>query len=270
VEQVDRRVQILQPIQGWCSLKSSNGDTILAPVDTDNKGTVPQTPGANADAHNKYDMFQARAEAAQQKVENTNANIKKWTNKLNPESQKTVQDLAKISEKKSLEEKLKALEAELSKQPESTEIMSDLKNAIKERQEANNQLRIFEQMGAAATKEIANLKDQYSQLFEQNEGNHSQDYFPRDVVKYKAGLAIVRWFGQNSQGEDYVGLEFSEAHGSSDGNFEGVQRFEVQPQHAEFVASASSDLGRRVKADELLQKLHLVLQNTVVSKNSRE
>ena len=32
VEQQDRRVRIDQPIAGWCSLKSSNGDTILTPL----------------------------------------------------------------------------------------------------------------------------------------------------------------------------------------------------------------------------------------------
>merc|ERR1712113_1111260 len=33
VEQVERRVKIEEPIKGWCSLKSSNGDTILTPLD---------------------------------------------------------------------------------------------------------------------------------------------------------------------------------------------------------------------------------------------
>jgi len=37
-----RRVRIKSPIQGWCSMSSSNGDTILAPIEDPND--VPNTP----------------------------------------------------------------------------------------------------------------------------------------------------------------------------------------------------------------------------------
>lgn len=46
VEKQDRRVRIDQPIAGWCSLKSSNGDTILTPLDKEEVSTT--TPAANA------------------------------------------------------------------------------------------------------------------------------------------------------------------------------------------------------------------------------
>lgn len=43
VEQSGRRVKIDQPIQGWCSLNSSNGDTILKPLDKQ-QNAVAATP----------------------------------------------------------------------------------------------------------------------------------------------------------------------------------------------------------------------------------
>jgi len=45
VEKSGRRVRIDQPIVGWCSLQSSNGDTILKPLDPNQqKQTVAATP----------------------------------------------------------------------------------------------------------------------------------------------------------------------------------------------------------------------------------
>lgn len=39
-----RRVRICQPIEGWCSMQSSNGDTILQLITSDSDNTVSATP----------------------------------------------------------------------------------------------------------------------------------------------------------------------------------------------------------------------------------
>jgi len=44
VQRIGRRVRIDQPIVGWCSLQSSNGDTILKPLDPNQKNNVAATP----------------------------------------------------------------------------------------------------------------------------------------------------------------------------------------------------------------------------------
>lgn len=47
VKKEGRRVMIDQPIKGWCSLSSSNGDTILKPLSED---SAQQTPRSNPEA----------------------------------------------------------------------------------------------------------------------------------------------------------------------------------------------------------------------------
>merc|ERR1719159_1128900 len=58
-----------QPIKGWCSLSSSNGDTILKPLSDD---TSTQTPRSNPEAqadHYKKEADAARQQAAEAKEE---------------------------------------------------------------------------------------------------------------------------------------------------------------------------------------------------------
>lgn len=62
VEKAERRVRIDQPIAGWCSLKSSNGDTILTPLDEQEVSIA--TPAASAS------NFQAQQEKWTQRTEN--------------------------------------------------------------------------------------------------------------------------------------------------------------------------------------------------------
>lgn len=69
VQKNGRRVMIDQPIKGWCSLSSSNGDTILKPLSDD---TSTQTPRSNPEAqadHYKKEADAARQQAAEAKEE---------------------------------------------------------------------------------------------------------------------------------------------------------------------------------------------------------
>jgi len=63
VEQRERRVRIDQPIAGWCSLRSSNGDTILTPLD-DNESMPATTPMAS-DLRTKANQAQTAAHAVE-------------------------------------------------------------------------------------------------------------------------------------------------------------------------------------------------------------
>lgn len=64
VEKSGRRVRIDQPISGWCSLNSSNGDTILKPLDGNQK--VAPTPRGGQAAVN---TLQTRVASAQQQID---------------------------------------------------------------------------------------------------------------------------------------------------------------------------------------------------------
>lgn len=59
-----RRVRIKSPIQGWCSMSSSNGDTILAPIEDPNE--VPNTPKSISA---KVNALQQRRDRTQQLLE---------------------------------------------------------------------------------------------------------------------------------------------------------------------------------------------------------
>jgi len=80
VEQRDRRVRIEQPISGWCSLRSSNGDTILTPLD-DSDAVPTTTPLAG--------QIRDGQEAAQQNVNNKQSAV----DNLNDQLQTAVQSM---------------------------------------------------------------------------------------------------------------------------------------------------------------------------------
>jgi len=60
-----RRVRIKSPIKGWCSMSSSNGDTILAPIESPNE--VPNTP---RDMHGKVKALQDRKKKTEDMLKN--------------------------------------------------------------------------------------------------------------------------------------------------------------------------------------------------------
>jgi len=281
---LERRVEITEPIHGWCSLKSSNGDTILTPVQdgTPSGKGVPATPSANSNVAAKFNTFQARAQAAQVNVEKTEANIDKWSSNLSEESRKRIQDLARISEKKALEEKLLQLSQDLkgNENPEHQETVQELTNALRERQDATNKKRIFEQMGEAASNEISNIKKQYSDYFGVDMENHEkgEQLYPRDVIQFihpqdGKGLAIVRYFGP-VEGEPaevpFVGLELSGPSGNTNGEFRGRQYFETKDDHALFLKHNDPAIVMRIEAGDLLQKLNSVLLRISQHQSSRE
>jgi len=264
--QLERRVEITEPIHGWCSLKSSNGDTILTPVQDGNntqKG-VPATPSANSNVSAKFSTFNARAQAAQLSVEKEEANINKWSSNLSEESRKKVHDLAKISEKKALEEKLAQLENDLLEadaSPENNETVQHLTQALRNMSAAVNKKNMFEQMKEAATNEIETIKKQYSDYFGVEMPNEEKQLYPRDVVRFNSsngpGLAIVRYFGE-IEGQQMVGLELSDPQGDSDGSLNGERYFQTAKDHACFMPYPSPDILGRLEAGALLQKLNQV------------
>jgi len=264
ISQLERRVEISEPIHGWCSMKSSNGDTILTPVQ-DAKG-VPATPSsANTNVAAKFSSFNARAEAAQLNVEKEDANINKWSSNLSEDSRKRVYELAKISEKKALEEKLLSLKSELlsaDPTPENNETVRHLTEALRNKSAAVNKKNMFEQMKEAANTEIETIKKQYSDYFGIEMSHKEKQLYPRDVVRiqgeYGLGLAIVRFFDV-VEGEHIVGLELSEPDGRSDGIFKGERYYQTEPNCAVFMEYPNENILGRIEAGDLLKKLNSIV-----------
>jgi len=97
-----RRVRIKSPIQGWCSMSSSNGDTILAPIEDPNGDAVPPTP-KNISA--KVNALQERRDK-QKKLLEKSQNDEAFKGKVNADHlQKEIQHLEKRVQEAELQQK---------------------------------------------------------------------------------------------------------------------------------------------------------------------
>merc|ERR1719373_1222295 len=92
IAKLERRVQITEPIAGWCSMKSSNGDLILTPCE-ESRPSVPVTPSANSNAKTNYKNFAKQERAIQADIERKDANIQNWTSGLSAEARQRVQNI---------------------------------------------------------------------------------------------------------------------------------------------------------------------------------
>eukprot|EP00494_Astrolonche_serrata_P025332 UN25593 len=93
VERVDRRVRIDQPIAGWCSLKSSNGDTILTPLDQEE--VEARTPGGSKSSYQTKKRYEHDGAAMKQKLEKQEKDVN--TLKEEIKDNEKAQELYKIS-----------------------------------------------------------------------------------------------------------------------------------------------------------------------------
>lgn len=269
VKTLERRVKISDPIEGWCSLKSSNGDTILTPLEAPTGSNVPPTPSANTNVATKFSNFTNRKEAAQLNAEKTAAKISTFSADLPEDSRRKVEELNRISEKKALEEKLLKVMDEM-KETGNAEQIEELEKMVREREEQLAQAEVFGQMAKAASLEIENIKKQHEAMFGNVSGAADDRLFKRDVVKYGAGLAVVRHFG-DIEGKPMIGLEISQPDDNSKGNgmFAGERWFTTKhPDCAVFLEYPSPLVPCRIEAADLLKKLSVVLTNVVRNTSS--
>lgn len=122
VQKKDRRVQIDQPIQGWCSLKSSNGDTILTPLDQEDVSLpTPIASNAQAQTQRKEEYMANVANLNQQQsglqdqVNNAIANAE------NNELQKIQKELEEVRSKVEQQTQIKSQRDQFQQQAEKFE-----------------------------------------------------------------------------------------------------------------------------------------------------
>jgi len=89
---VERRVKIDQPIEGWCSLTSSNGDQILHKLDPEDLGPTTPQMRSNAGKQLLAKQMQSNHEALERKAQEQSNAL------ANPEVRKLFDDIQNIKE----------------------------------------------------------------------------------------------------------------------------------------------------------------------------
>jgi len=180
VEQRERRVRIDQPIAGWCSLRSSNGDTILTPLD--DSESMPATTPMAADLRTKQNQAKNAADNVEnnqhakidamrnqhldnQKVNEMRQEILRLQEELNEKGttglklNKAQYDLEKTEEEKmALEEENKQNNLHLE------ELREQLDLAVSQLEQINN---TDAQQLMETVKEIQQLEDEKRSLFQE-------------------------------------------------------------------------------------------------------
>jgi len=72
-----RRVKINSPIEGWCSMSSSNGDTILAPIEKQDDAAVGGVASTPKSISSKLDHFRNANNNRKKMIENPKLNLSK-------------------------------------------------------------------------------------------------------------------------------------------------------------------------------------------------
>jgi len=89
---VERRVKVDQPIEGWCSLTSSNGDQILHKLDPEDLGPTTPQMRSNAGKQLLAKQMQSNHEALERKAQEQSNAL------ANPEVRKLFDDIQNIKE----------------------------------------------------------------------------------------------------------------------------------------------------------------------------
>lgn len=235
VEQVDRRVRITQPVNGWCSIKSSNGDVILTKLEKTEQGPPPSTPKIRAQKKQAADELET---------------ILKSQKDLNEAIQR-----AEAGQADTLRQKLEEMkqnqemaEGQISRANEILNQMSDLNAqlAIKKRKVQQNQA-VLDQMsktslGGGPNDSLLSQKITYRE---------------NDVVSLKAsvggGFGIVKWYGELN-GQEALGVQFSGPMNSADPSFTGEPHFKCDPGCGAYITL--KHVKKYISSEELLTKLN--------------
>jgi len=250
VEVSGRRVRIDEPIGGWCSIESSNGDLILSPTD-DNKGDEDHgLAGVGAADQGRVEALTKELQELKTLREEVKAkNMDEILDKLQKSS-------AEVQELKS---KVSDVKKEASKKEKATRELAELNRKIKE---AEVLMKNYTREQASVNKEIQQTADQYTSSVNDvfNDNTHLQN---GDVVMMQSKdgfneMVIVRYVGKVSwddSGADWLGCELSFRHeDGNNGHVQGVAYFMCADKHGMFYPR--SRVKKKIPAEALLQMLH--------------
>lgn len=246
VEQVDRRVRITQPVNGWCSIKSSNGDVILTKLEKTDQGPPPATPKIRAE-RNK------RAEELEDLLKD-NETLKK--------------ELQKVEEGQQNELRKKLEEMKATEQISQDEI-SRAGQILTEIEDLNAQLQI-KQRKMTQNQAVLNKMSQTSLgATDIDPPDEKIVYRENDVVSLKksvgGGFGIVKWHGVTDDEKECLGVQFSGPMNTADPGFTGEPHFKCDPGCGAYIAM--KHVKKYISSEELLKKLNV--QVGVLLKMSR-
>lgn len=271
VDVVGRRVKIDQPIDGWCSIESSNGDLILSK--TQDEAAPTHTDEGKEAFQNDKEYFNDRAKEVAEEL-------------------KELQDLrvqledAKIKTKEA--QKNEMLSAELNK--EVSELESRAKEQERLQQEIEEKQRILlslnknadklGEMGEVVARQQRDVRqktyklisgDDNSDALPSKETSHDTHLLNGDVVMIneQKGLAIVRFVGEvDFTDQIMLGAELSDALGDNDGTKDNKTYFKCPQNHGVFFPL--NEVKKKIPAEDLLQKLHLIVKKLNMSRSAVE
>lgn len=274
VEVVGRRVKIDQPIDGWCSIESSNGDLILSK-------TQDEAPAAhNDEGKEAFDTDRVEYQQQQRQINEIEGELSELRKKVEEANIKKKEAQKNVVLSEELKQEVGALE---SKAKEQERLIEEKKRELEELANTAGDL------GEMAALQNAVVKNKLYKLMSGLDGDNSDitgvtgDALPSkdtshdthllngDVVMIddQKGLAIVRFVGE-VEFSDHVmlGAELSDPIGDCNGTKESTTYFSCPPNHGVFFPLQG--VKKKIPAEHLLQKLHAIVKKLNMSRTAVE
>lgn len=287
-ETCDRRVRIDMPVAGWCSLRSSNGDTILSPLQTQGDSDGSMTPSIAQGNQKKY--YENYKESLVKKQKNNEdalklskelaevqANIAKAKQEINEqeELQRKVEELTAEKEKL-LAESASSVKKTLDSLGFEADHLEDAQAALNAKNLAlRSEIAAAENYISACRSEVQELKaklvNNVEEIDKSQNDNDAIDLRPGDVVQVpKIGICIVRYFGlvQGQEGQ-FVGVELEDTNfGDTNGTVGDTEYFKVEENKGLFLPV--TDIKVHLTPAILLNKLSTTLAKIEQLRTSQE
>jgi len=268
VEVVGRRVKIDQPIDGWCSIESSNGDLILSK-------TQDEAPAAhNDEGKEAFDTDRVEYQQQQRQINEIEGELSELRKKV---------EEANIKKKEA--QKNEVLSEELKKEVDDLESKArEQERLIEEKKRELEELaNKAGDLGEMAALQNAAVKNKLYKLMSGLDADNSEDALPSkdtshdthllngDVVMIddQKGLAIVRFVGEVEFSDQVMlGAELSDPIGDCNGTKDNTTYFSCPPNHGVFFPLQG--VKKKIPAEHLLQKLHAIVKKLNMSRTAVE
>lgn len=309
IAQKERRVKIDQPIAGWCSLKSSNGDTILTPLDQDEVATATPLGQTAATKFQKDTQKWTNKVGDLKKQEDkvvmdgdVGKKIKESLKKLHEletelrerqqggaskdqlykELQETDEEIKKRKEEEEAQQKeidelaqqIKDLQAK-SSDPAIKEKINKLKKITTDLETAEKAKEAAKTAAERAQKEMEDCKNEMKNItfkFDNQQGKQDDEYEPGDVVMVKKGLGVVvvRYYGPVKGMGDTKYLGVELSDPIGDTNGTVNNEKLFEVEQDFGLFIQTHEVKKKITPEQLLHQLHAVLRNLQRSVTAKE
>merc|ERR1719499_923870 len=248
------------PVAGWCSIRANNQDTILSPIETNDR-SVSVTPRANnQDTKTLKQSLQQKQQKGEQAAEKGANKLNRAMDKLGDQlnkSDKSKLDQARVEMQRTKQQLQKLIKEDVTNSPqyreaqqkEFKEFLDDMQGKlaamganmenVNEAMQEQSALETIEQSlkishermkevqkTLAIQQELLNVSNASS--VPANEKMENYGFQNGDVIKMGQNCFVVRAVFQDASGVPRIAAEAgADDEGESNGDFEGVQIIEV-------------------------------------------